>query len=441
METRASPFIVGLFTLIVLAGVLGFVFWIGRYGDAAGREQYRVVFSDEVTGLNRGSSVLFNGIRVGDVVEMTLAADDPSQVVALIQVDSSVPVRVDTRAQLQFQGITGVAFVQLKPGKQGAQPLREAWDDPDTPPIIYAERSTFQDLLEGAQNLLTKLDTVADDITGLVADNRTSVSNTIRNVENFTGALAENSEAISGFMEDAASAARRLDEVGAQIETLSSNANVLLEAVDPDSVRAVVSDVRTFTDTLASNADRISAFAESAGSAAERLNRLAERLETIGQDVGEVVSAVDPAAVSRTVANIEQFSNTVAGRSEDVDKFIDDAGAVATELRGASQRLDRILARVDNMVGQEGDGFMSDIAAAARSVRELSQSLNSRLDVITADIQRFGGGGLREFERLMQDGRRTLSNLESVIGELESNPTGFLFGGSKVPEYNPGRRF
>ncbi len=534
METRASPFVVGLFTLAVLAGVLAFVFWLGRYGEAAGRDQYRVVFSDEVTGLNRGSSVLFNGIKVGDVVNLTLAPDDPSQVVALITVDSNVPVRVDTRAQLQFQGITGVGFVQLRAGSHDSPSLRETWGDNAEPPIIYAERSTFQDLMEGGQSLLTKLDEVATNINTLIANNEAAVTSTISNVEQFTTALAENSDNVASFLADAGTAARRLDEVGQRIDTLAQNLNAMIEgvepgavaeavndlssfaqridgvaeridgviaanesafsatianaerfstmladnsdqvaslltdagaaarrldevgqridelaqnfnevvdAVEPDSVRQIVADVRAFSETMASNSENITRLANNAGDAAERISALAERLDGVTQDVARVVSAVEPDAIARSVANVEAFTNTLAERRPDFDRFIDDAGAVASQLRVTSQRLDQLLARVDNMVGQEGDSFIGDISAAARSFRELSDNLNSRLDVITADIQRFGGGGLREFQLFMSEGRRTLGNIERVIGNLERNPSRFLFGGSDVREYTPGRRF
>jgi hypothetical protein len=163
METRASPFVVGLFTLAVLLGVLAFVFWLGRYGEHAGRDTYQIVFSDEVTGLSRGSSVLYNGIRVGEVTNLSISPVDLTQVVATIQVDANVPMRADTRAQLQFQGITGIGLVQLRGGTADAPALHEVWDQPG-PPLIEADRSQFQNLMDGAQSLLARLDSVADQV-------------------------------------------------------------------------------------------------------------------------------------------------------------------------------------------------------------------------------------------------------------------------------------
>lgn len=442
MEIRASPFIVGLFTIAVLLGGFGFIYWVGSYGQSAGSVKYRVVFSDEVTGLTKGSSVLYNGIKAGDVIDLTVATDDPAQVVALIQIDPKYPVNVDTTAQLQFTGITGVGFVQLKTAKADAKPLKDAWGDSVEPPIIYAEKSTFQDLIEGAQSLMTKVDSVASRIDTLIATNESSITNTIHNIETFSTALADNSDAISTFITDASSAAKSLSSVGGRVETLADSLTKIVSAINPDEIRAIVGDVRTFADALAANSDKVTVLAENAGQAAERINKLAAQLEGIATDVKKVVSAVDPAAITKTVANFEKVTSTIAGKDKEIGQFIDDATATAAELRKASARLDTLLAKVDGMVGSEsGSNMITNINEAAKSFRNLADNLNSRLDTITADVQRYGVGGLKDFQAFMQEGRRSLSNLDRTLSNLESNPAGFLSGRSPVPEYNPGRRF
>jgi phospholipid/cholesterol/gamma-HCH transport system substrate-binding protein len=67
METRANYVLIGLFTLAVIAGAFGFVYWFNTIGGAGERATYRIVFDGSVSGLRTGASVLFNGIRVGEV--------------------------------------------------------------------------------------------------------------------------------------------------------------------------------------------------------------------------------------------------------------------------------------------------------------------------------------------------------------------------------------
>src|SRR3979490_3162025 len=116
METRANYVLIGLFTLAVILGGFGFVYWFNTIGAAGGRAPYRIVFEGSVSGLRTGASVLFNGIKVGEVTELKLDPSKPKQVVAGISVDRGVAIRDDTAIGLEFQGLTGIAALSLKGG-------------------------------------------------------------------------------------------------------------------------------------------------------------------------------------------------------------------------------------------------------------------------------------------------------------------------------------
>src|ERR1700759_1039951 len=112
METKANNALIGAFTLAVIAGVFAFVFWFSGGEKPSNRRVYRLVFTSSVSGLARGSWVLFNGLRVGEVTKIDLG-EDPRIVYAMIDVDRRTPVKTDTRARLEYQGLTGVASVAL----------------------------------------------------------------------------------------------------------------------------------------------------------------------------------------------------------------------------------------------------------------------------------------------------------------------------------------
>src|SRR6185295_7293514 len=125
MEIRARYLLIGLFVLAVIVGGFGFVFWINTTGGLAARATYRVAFDSPVSGLLNGSSVLFNGLRVGEVTRLEIDASNPHGVSALIAIDARVPVRADTSAGLDFRGLTGVAAIALNGGTPDA-PARNA---------------------------------------------------------------------------------------------------------------------------------------------------------------------------------------------------------------------------------------------------------------------------------------------------------------------------
>jgi phospholipid/cholesterol/gamma-HCH transport system substrate-binding protein len=105
METRAPYALIGLFVLTVIAAVFGFVYWLHNSGGLTERTVYRVRFENTVSGLLTGAAVLFNGIRVGEVTDLRLDANNPQLVNATIAVAASTPVRADTKAGLDFQGL------------------------------------------------------------------------------------------------------------------------------------------------------------------------------------------------------------------------------------------------------------------------------------------------------------------------------------------------
>ena len=117
METRAPFVIIGAFVLAAIAAAFGFVYWLHNTGGLGPRTTYHVQFEGSVPGLLVGAAVLFNGIRVGEVTELSLAPDNPRRVNAAIAVTSTTPVRSDTKVGLDFQGLTGVPVIALEGGQ------------------------------------------------------------------------------------------------------------------------------------------------------------------------------------------------------------------------------------------------------------------------------------------------------------------------------------
>ena len=162
METKANYVLIGLFTLAVIVGVFGFVYWFQNIGGTGERTYYRVVFDGAVSGLRTGATVLFNGILVGEVTGLKLDPKHPKQVIATISVDKNVEMHSDTEVGLEFQGLTGVAQVSLKGGTTSAPVLVGSKADP---PTLTAPPAATMDFTQAARDTLRRLD-------DFVADNQ-----------------------------------------------------------------------------------------------------------------------------------------------------------------------------------------------------------------------------------------------------------------------------
>ena len=102
METRARYALIGAFMLAVIAASFAFVYWLENKGGFGERTSYRLRFDSVVSGLQSGSAVLFNGIRVGEVTGLGFDPDHPNQVIATIGVVRGVPIRSDTVVGIEF---------------------------------------------------------------------------------------------------------------------------------------------------------------------------------------------------------------------------------------------------------------------------------------------------------------------------------------------------
>src|SRR3984957_13404722 len=118
METRAPFIIVGAFVLPAIPAVFGFVSWLQNAAGPGTRTVHHVQFDGSVSGLLVGAAVLFNGIRVGEVTKLGLAAGSPRPGDATLAGTSGTPVHADTKVGLDFQGLTGVPVIALEGGKE-----------------------------------------------------------------------------------------------------------------------------------------------------------------------------------------------------------------------------------------------------------------------------------------------------------------------------------
>jgi len=189
VEIRARYLQMGVFTLVVLFAGFAFAYWLSNAGALRDRAVYRVRFEGSVAGLQRGSAVLFNGIRVGEVTRLELDASEPRQVHATIALDRDTPVRADATVSIDFQGLTGSPVVALVGGKSN-EPLRSLNAEP---PLLIANASAGQSMSQAARDVLRRLD-------GLLADNAQPLRSMIGNFETFSGALARNSDRLDGIV-------------------------------------------------------------------------------------------------------------------------------------------------------------------------------------------------------------------------------------------------
>jgi len=241
METRANYALIGAFTLAIAFAAFGFVYWFSGPSQIGRQETYQIIFTGSVSGLTRGSGVLFNGVKVGEVTHLAISETDPSKVDVLVNIDNRTPVKTNTRARLETRGFTGVADVLLVGGTPGAHPL--VAQEGQRYPQIQAERSEIQNLLGNVQQLSTKAAEVLVKIEKLLDENSVSITATLKNAETFTKTLADNSSTLSAFARDAADVAHSLKPVAARLDKVLAAGETTLKAIDPRKLKEITGNI------------------------------------------------------------------------------------------------------------------------------------------------------------------------------------------------------
>jgi phospholipid/cholesterol/gamma-HCH transport system substrate-binding protein len=188
VETRARYVQVGGFTLSVIVAAFVFVYWLNNATGLGRRSVYIVRFESSVAGLIKGSAVLFNGVRVGEVARLDLDAASPRRVFVTIAVDSATPVRADTLVSIDFQGLTGSPVIALVGGTSP-----EAFTKQAGLPLLLADDFAGQSMSGAARDVLRRFDAI-------LAENAKPLKAMIGNLDTFAAALARNSDKLDGIV-------------------------------------------------------------------------------------------------------------------------------------------------------------------------------------------------------------------------------------------------
>jgi phospholipid/cholesterol/gamma-HCH transport system substrate-binding protein len=214
METKANYLMIGGFVLGVLALAFIFVFWMSNFGG--GGKRYTIVFESSVAGLTTGSSVGFNGIRVGEVQSFALDPQDARKVQVLISVRDDTPVRENSRASIQSMGLTGGSGIQITPGTPDSPLLVASSEIPV--PVIRADAGSGQGVFEAGSAALNNANVFISKLNALLDQNEKLIDTTMTNVEQFTSMLNEKRHDIGQTISDVKEGAQSFKSLSDKLE-------------------------------------------------------------------------------------------------------------------------------------------------------------------------------------------------------------------------------
>ena len=294
MERQAHYALVGLATFVLALILVVFAFWFIQFDFNRSFGTYDVEFNTPVDGLTKGAEVHFNGIKVGEVTGLRLGNANTHQVIARVQLDSTTPIRVDSAASLEPQGITGLYYMQISPGSAKAPLLKHIPNGP--PPVIHSVESALSKLLTGSGSVIENTYESLNRVNRLLSDrNIKTFSDSLDNLESLTAQLKDQQQLIDDTHEAVISAGQAADAV----TQLAHSVN----GVASDKLPATMDQINAATQKLADAADHVTALADSIKAPVDQVNQttlpeLQESLHNLNEASASVKSLVESVQAS-----------------------------------------------------------------------------------------------------------------------------------------------
>ena len=244
MEPKVNYILVGSFVAFLGAAVLVGILWLGKTDYRGTYDRYEAYMKESVAGLSVDSTVKYRGVDVGRVKAIALNHNNPEEVLLTMDIVRGTPIKSDTIAVLETQGLTGLATINLTGGSRDAPSLQaqegQAYPVIKTGPSLFFRLDEAVSRLlseEGLAQLLVDLDSAAKGAAKVLdEDNRILLKRTIKDVSDVAQTIATHKAQIEQSLNGAARSADNLVKLtaslNAQVPTLLTGINKSVTALE-----------------------------------------------------------------------------------------------------------------------------------------------------------------------------------------------------------------
>jgi phospholipid/cholesterol/gamma-HCH transport system substrate-binding protein len=299
------------------------------------------------------------------------------------------------------------------------------------------EPGKVRSIVDNVDAASSKASAVLDQAGTLIADNSDAIHSTFANVDAFAQTLAANRANVDETLKGFAELGKQVQPIAQRFESLSTDADNLVKAVDAEKVRGVVDNAHTFSQSLAATATDYETVMRNGAAFAARLNDASKDIASTMADVDKIVKSVDPAKVSGIVDSISGVATTVGDNRGAIDEAIRNAAGMMAKLNNAADKVDSLIVSAQGFLGSPGTkSSLGQIGDAAQSIKKLADDLDVRVKEISVGLNRFSNSGLKQYEALAIQAQRVLEDIDRAVRSLERNPSQIIWGAKpSLPEY------
>jgi phospholipid/cholesterol/gamma-HCH transport system substrate-binding protein len=401
VETKANYVLIGLFAIAGFLGMLLFFLWLARVELDRQFAYYDVRFSS-VSGLGNASDVRFSGLPVGQVVDVRLSPDRDGTIAVRLEVAADTPVRADSVATIEAQGVTGVSFVSISPGSPETPLLTEV-SDVDIPEI-EAGRSTLQSLTEDAPELVAETLRVVQQVGDLFrGENADRLERILINAET---ASADFSAALDGFSGMAGTVdqfAEQINRFNTTLDALTQDLSLVLSTANETlgGIGQVAADARGLVE---SGTGTLSA---ADGLIAEAQRYIAEDLSTTTAEAQDTLAALRTdiealrADASALIETLQVTGTTATARLQEAEVTLERANALIASLDTTTVAVEAAATRFDGLLVDQATPLLTETRTAVTNATEAISTIRTAAET--------------DLPAIMTDIRTAVENARTVI--------------------------
>ncbi len=299
MGNKINYTLIGLFFVLVVSALGIAAWWLGGYGKKA--DDYRSYFIKTTSlpsGIKKDSAVKFIGVDAGSVKDIRFADEKEALIELELSVRKDIPIRTDSTASAEIQGITGIGYLNISRGSMDS-PLF----DKNEKAYIGLEAGFFDKIGDRAEYITQNLESTFKNINKFLSD--------------------ENAAKFSSILVSVDEAMKKINAGNLDMNATIANANEVLV-----NANLTLNELKKALKNASSTLEFINSFTTKAADAAQELKNLqtaiSEKIKSGEYDVKDALNTLSD-ETERTLLSfqklISDFRNTLFRLEDDPYEF------------------------------------------------------------------------------------------------------------------------
>ncbi|MCF0210022.1 MAG: MCE family protein [Bacteroidales bacterium] len=270
LRTEYQIGLIGLATIIIL--IVGVSFLKGKT-LFSGQQTYYAIY-DNVQGMHESNYIYCNGLKVGYVAKITPMSKKNDKFLVKISVDKNIEIPVDSKLTLYSDGLLSGMALKIEAG-QSSKML-----NPKDTLIGRVEQglmSSVEPMMGNLSSILARIDTLTYTLNRTI-DQQSSqnIKSTLANINSISERLDNMAKNVDGLI---AQDKQKLDKIVSNVESITANI-----ANNNEAITNIISRFDNITDTIQKN--NIGQTLASVNSSLQNLNLMLNKIERGQGNIG-----------------------------------------------------------------------------------------------------------------------------------------------------------